>query len=46
MQTSMMGWLERQYNIVATPVAGSNFFMHGVRDSEGKEKVFLFYFDT
>lgn len=45
MQTSLEGWLKGQYNIVATPVAGRNFFMHGVRDDQGKEKVFLFYFD-
>ena len=46
MQTSMMGWLKRQYNIAFKPVTGSNFFVHGMGDPEGRENIFLFYFDV
>ena len=45
MQTSMKGWLEKQYNIAFKPVAGNNFFLHGMRDPQGKENFILFYFD-
>jgi hypothetical protein len=45
MQNSMMGWLKKQYNVTCDPVAGSNFFPHGMRDPQGRENFILFYFD-
>jgi hypothetical protein len=45
MQTSMMGWLKNQYHVTFNPTIGQNFFVHGLRDSQGKENFILFYFD-
>jgi len=45
MQTSLMGWLKKQYNVTFAPVSGSNFFLHGMRDPQGRENFILFYFD-
>jgi hypothetical protein len=45
MQTTMMGWLKRQYGVAFKPVIEKNFFPHGMRDPQGRENYFLFYFD-
>lgn len=45
MRTSMMGWLKKQYNVTFNPTAGNDFFLHGMRDPQGKENFILFYFD-
>lgn len=45
MQTTLAGWLRRQYAVAYAPVVGKNFFPHGMRDSHGKETYVLFYFD-
>ncbi|MEW5956554.1 MAG: hypothetical protein AB1801_02440 [Chloroflexota bacterium] len=46
MQTSMKSWVEKQYNVAFDPIAGSNFFLQGMRDPQGRENYVLFYFDT
>jgi hypothetical protein len=45
MQTLMSEWVKRQYNVTFNPTPESNFFLHGVRSPEGKQHIFLFYFD-
>jgi hypothetical protein len=45
MQTLLMDWLKKQYNVTFNPTAGNDFFLHGMRDSQGKENFILFYFD-
>jgi hypothetical protein len=45
MQTSMNEWLKKQYNVSFHPTSESNFFVHGMKDPQGKENFLLFYFD-
>jgi hypothetical protein len=45
MQTTLAGWLKKQYAVVYAPALGKNFFPHGMRDPRGKETYVLFYFD-
>ena len=45
MQTTLAGWIKKQYDVDYKPKAGVNFFPHGMRDPQGKENFFLFYFD-
>jgi len=45
MQTSLGGWIKNQYQVSFTPFVNKNFFPHGMRDPQGKENFFLFYFD-
>ena len=45
MQLTLAGWIKRQYNVDFGPEVGKNFFPHGMRNSQGKENFFLFYFD-
>jgi hypothetical protein len=45
MQTLMSEWVKRQYNVNFNPTPESNFFLHGMRSPEGKQHIFLFYFD-
>jgi hypothetical protein len=45
MQSSMGGWLKKQYNLDFAPSMGENFFPHGMRNQQGQENFFLFYFD-
>ena len=44
MQTGMMGWLQRQYQVPFKPAVGRNFFPQGVRDPQGQPNYVLFYF--
>jgi len=46
MQTLMMGWLKNQYKVMFNPTTGDNFFLHGMRDPQGRENFILFYFDV
>jgi len=45
MQSTLAGWLQKQYGVTYLPVVGQNFFPHGMRDPRGRENYFLFYFD-
>lgn len=45
MQSSMSGWLNKRYGVLFHPVVGHTFFPHGMRDPQGRENYFLFYFD-
>jgi hypothetical protein len=44
MQTSMKVVLKK-HNVALNPTAEDNFFVHGMTDPQGKENIFLFYFD-
>jgi len=44
MQATLAGWLRNQYQVMFDPVVGENFFPHGMRDDQGREKIVLFYF--
>ena len=46
MQTTLAGWLRRQYQIVYAPRVGETFFPHGMRDDGGTERMVLFYFNV
>jgi hypothetical protein len=45
MQATLAGWIKKQYDVEFKPEMGENFFPHGMRDPQGKENFFLFYFD-
>ncbi|MBN1316006.1 MAG: hypothetical protein JXA42_11075 [Anaerolineales bacterium] len=45
MQATLAGWIKRQHNVNFRPILGQNFFPHGMRDPQGKENYFLFYFE-
>lgn len=45
MQTQMGEWLRQQHNVSFKPKEEDNFFFHGMRSSQGRQNVFLFYFD-
>ena len=45
MQTALGGWMSNQYGAACIPVVNKNFFPHGMKDPQGKENFFLFYFD-
>jgi hypothetical protein len=45
MQTTLMGWLKKTYNVTFAPTVEKNFFPHGMRDPQGRETYILFYFD-
>jgi hypothetical protein len=45
MQTTLQGWLKRQYNVEFRPEINQNFFPQGMRDPQGRDNFFLFYFD-
>ncbi len=45
MQTALVGWLKQEHNIVCIPDLNYNFFPQGMRDPQGRENYFLFYFD-
>ena len=44
MQTMFMGWLKKK-NVDFKPVPGKNLFTHGMKDPDGKEVIFFFYFE-
>lgn len=45
MQTLMGDWLKNQYNVNFNPTPDNNFFLHGMRNPQGRQNIFLFYFD-
>ena len=45
MQTSLTDWVRSVYKIEAVLELGSNFFPHGMKDSEGNEYYVLFFID-
>jgi hypothetical protein len=45
MQTTLAGWIKKQYNADYQPIVNKNFFPHGMRDGQGRENFFLFYFE-
>lgn len=45
MQATLAGWIKNQHNVIYRPVVDQNFFPHGMRDSQGRENYFLFYFE-
>lgn len=45
MQTTFRGWLSKQYQVDFKPEINQNFFPHGMRDPQGRENFFLFYFE-
>jgi hypothetical protein len=45
MQTLMGDWLKNQYNVTFNPTPDNNFFLHGMRNPQGRQNIFLFYFD-
>jgi len=44
MQTALGGWMSNQYGADFMPAINKNFFPHGMKDPQGKENFFLFYF--
>ena len=44
MQTSMNAVLKK-HNVAFNPTRDDDFFMHGMKDPQGNEEYFLFYFD-
>lgn len=44
MQTMFMGWLKKK-NVDFKPTPGKNLFTHGMKDPDGKEAIFFFYFE-
>ena len=45
MQVAFDTWLIGQHNIKFEPEFGENFFPHAMRDPQGRENFFLYYFD-
>jgi hypothetical protein len=45
MQTLMSEWLRLQHNVSFKPKEEENFFFHGTRNPQGRQNIFLFYFD-
>ena len=45
MQTQMGEWLRQQHNVSFKPKEEDNFFFHGMRNPQGRQNIFLFYFD-
>lgn len=45
MQTTLMGWLQKEHDVTFMPIVGENFFPHGMKSPEGKETYILHYFD-
>lgn len=45
MQTLMGDWLQKQFNLSFKPISDNNFFLHGMRNPQGRQNIFLFYFD-
>ncbi|MBE9099192.1 hypothetical protein [Vacuolonema iberomarrocanum] len=46
MQSTLAGWIQKQYNVAYQPVIGQTFFPQGTRDPQGRDNFFLFYFDV
>jgi hypothetical protein len=44
MQTLMSEWLRQQFNLTFKPKEDENFFFHGMRNPQGRQNIFLFYF--
>lgn len=45
MQSLMSEWLGQQYNVTFKPKEDDSFFFHGMRNPQGRQNIFLFYFD-
>ena len=45
MQQALASWIKKKYSVDYKPVLNQNFFPHGMRDPQGRENYFLFYFD-
>lgn len=45
MQTLLSEWLMQQYNITFQPKEDDRYFFHGMRNSRGRQTIFLFYYD-
>ena len=45
MQTLMSEWLRQQHIVSFKPKEEDNFFFHGMRNPQGRQNIFLFYFD-
>ena len=43
MQATLGGWLKNE-NVPFNPVLGETFFVFGMKDPQGRENFFLFYF--
>ena len=46
MQIAMDTWLIGQHSVTFSPEFGENFFPHAMRDPQGRENYFLYYFDV
>jgi hypothetical protein len=46
MQVAMDTWLIGQHDVKFEPEFGENFFPHAMRDPQGRENYFLYYFDV
>ena len=44
MQTMFSGWMKKS-NVEFMPMPGNNLFQHGMKDQNGKEVFFFFYFE-
>ena len=45
MQVAMDTWLIGQHDVKFEPEFGENFFPHAMRDPQGRENYFLYYFE-
>lgn len=45
MQIALDGWLIGQHDVKFEPAFNENFFAHAMRDPQGRENYFLYYFD-
>jgi hypothetical protein len=45
MQTLIGEWLQKQFNVACHPIPDNNLFLHGMRNPQGRQNIFLFYFD-
>lgn len=45
MQEIMANWLKQKFNITLNPTPGYDYFVHGLRDPQGRENIVLYYFD-
>ncbi|RMF05057.1 MAG: hypothetical protein D6768_01830 [Chloroflexi bacterium] len=45
MQGIMTNWLKQKFSITLNPTPGTDFFVNGMRDRQGKENIVLYYFD-
>jgi hypothetical protein len=45
MQALMSEWLMQQHNVTFKPKEDESYFFHGMRNPQGRQNIFLFYFD-